>query len=148
VQDVPPADLSLLTSGDGLAIGGRLLGRTRSRGVQCCPAPAASPTSAEPAAAAAPTPAPASPADPAAAEKAQRAAAIYERNIAKLPTAEAALARKQKICPVMEKPLGSMGKPVKVAVAGREVFICCEGCREELLAKTAETLKKIPSAAR
>lgn len=70
----------------------------------------------------------------------------YEKAIAKLSKEDAALARYQVICPVMEKPLGSMGMPVKVDVAGRSVFICCEGCREELLEKTDESLKRIPPA--
>lgn len=69
---------------------------------------------------------------------------IYDRHISKLPEAEAALARQQRICPVMEKPLGSMGTPIKVDVQGRAVYICCEGCREELLAKPEESLARIP----
>lgn len=77
--------------------------------------------------------------------KEEKLKVIYERHIAKLPAAEAAAARKQRICPVMEKPLGSMGTPVQVDVKGRKVYICCEGCREELLAKPDETLKKIPA---
>jgi len=69
---------------------------------------------------------------------------IYDRHISKLPEAEAALARKQRICPVMEKPLGSMGTPIKVEVQGRMVYICCEGCREELLEKPEESLARLP----
>lgn len=39
----------------------------------------------------------------------------------------------QKICPVSEEPLGSMGAPKTVDVDGREVWICCDGCRDKLL---------------
>lgn len=35
----------------------------------------------------------------------------------------------QKICPVMGKPLGSMGKPIKVKIGEEELFLCCEACR-------------------
>ena len=31
-------------------------------------------------------------------------------------------------CPVTGKPLGSMGPPVRVTVAGRSVLLCCQGC--------------------
>ena len=36
--------------------------------------------------------------------------------------------------------LGSMGTPIKVDVSGTPVFICCEGCRESLLAEPAKYL--------
>jgi len=36
--------------------------------------------------------------------------------------------------PVTKLELGSMGTPPKVDVDGKQVFLCCEGCRERLLA--------------
>jgi Cu(I)/Ag(I) efflux system membrane fusion protein len=33
-------------------------------------------------------------------------------------------------CPVTGKPLGSMGPPVTVNVAGRSVMLCCKGCED------------------
>ena len=36
-----------------------------------------------------------------------------------------------------------MGTPIKVDVNGRPVFICCEGCRESLLAEPAKYLAKL-----
>jgi Cu(I)/Ag(I) efflux system membrane fusion protein len=42
------------------------------------------------------------------------------------------LIARQKVCPVTGEDLGSMGGPVKVEVAGRVVFICCEGCEAAL----------------
>jgi hypothetical protein len=63
--------------------------------------------------------------------------------LAELSTEDRALAVKQKICPVSGETLGSMGAPKKVDVKGRAVFICCDGCREQLLAKPDEYLAKI-----
>jgi Cu(I)/Ag(I) efflux system membrane fusion protein len=40
-------------------------------------------------------------------------------------------------------PLGSMGVPIKVDVDGRPVFICCEGCRDELLAEPSKYIAKL-----
>ena len=42
------------------------------------------------------------------------------------------LATKQVICPVTEVRLGTlgMGTPIKLEIKGRDVFICCEGCRK------------------
>lgn len=48
--------------------------------------------------------------------------------ISELPESEQAAALEQKICPVSEEPIGSMGKPIKVSVESKDVFVCCEGC--------------------
>lgn len=53
------------------------------------------------------------------------------------------LIEKQKTCPVTDQPLGSMGKPVKVVVKGRTVFLCCAGCKKKLLADPDKYLKKL-----
>jgi len=53
----------------------------------------------------------------------------------------------QKMCPVTDMPLGSMGGPIKVLVEGRPVFICCEGCRESLLAEPNKYLTKLDTEA-
>jgi hypothetical protein len=42
------------------------------------------------------------------------------------------LAEQQVICPVGTGKLGLMGTPVKVHVADRDVFICCDHCEEAL----------------
>jgi len=55
-----------------------------------------------------------------------------DAELAKLSAEDQAVARKQKMCPVSDHPLGSMGVPIKVAVKGQDVFICCEGCKGEL----------------
>jgi Cu(I)/Ag(I) efflux system membrane fusion protein len=66
---------------------------------------------------------------------------------AKLSRQDRGMAEKQRICPVTELPLGSMGTPPKVDVNGRPVFICCEGCRARLLAETVKYLARLPEEA-
>lgn len=53
------------------------------------------------------------------------------------------LIEKQKICPVSDAALGSMGAPVKVTVKDRIVFLCCEGCKAKLLADPDKYLAKL-----
>ena len=50
------------------------------------------------------------------------------KGVALLPPSEQEAALRQRICPVTQEPLGSMGKPLRVSVAGRSVFVCCQGC--------------------
>jgi hypothetical protein len=45
---------------------------------------------------------------------------------------DAALIARQKVCPVTDEPLGSMGPPVRVVVEGKTVFVCCKGCVADL----------------
>ena len=54
------------------------------------------------------------------------------------------LADKQRICPVTELPLNSMGGPVAVMVSGRKVFICCLGCEKRLKDSPEKYLVRIP----
>ena len=49
----------------------------------------------------------------------------------------------QQVCPVSDQSLGSMGTPIKVTVNGRDVFLCCESCREKLEANPDEYLAKL-----
>jgi hypothetical protein len=71
------------------------------------------------------------------------AAAKIEANLASFPAEDRALALKQKICPVSGEALGSMGPPIKLNVAGHDVFICCEGCEDPLVSDPAKHLAKI-----
>lgn len=66
--------------------------------------------------------------------------------LAKLPSEDRALAEKQKICPVTDALLGSMGTPVKVTVKGRTVFLCCEGCEEDINKNADKYLAKLAQA--
>lgn len=49
----------------------------------------------------------------------------------------------QKVCPVTDKPLGSMGEPPKVIVNGEEVFLCCSGCESEIKSDPEKYLAKL-----
>lgn len=48
--------------------------------------------------------------------------------ISELPATDQTAALQQRICPVTQELLGSMGKPIRVNLNGRTVFVCCEGC--------------------
>ena len=50
----------------------------------------------------------------------------------------------QKLCPVMDEPLGSMGTPLKVSGLERDVFLCCKGCVKFLEKEPAKFLAKLP----
>ncbi len=52
-----------------------------------------------------------------------------------LSQADQKIVDSQKICPVTEAPLGSMGQPVFVLAGGRRVALCCKGCERALLAE-------------
>jgi hypothetical protein len=67
-----------------------------------------------------------------------------EAGLAKLTPADRAAAEAQKFCPVQDTiRLGAMGTPVKVSVGGKDVFLCCEGCRAAALKDADRTLKAI-----
>lgn len=63
--------------------------------------------------------------------------------LSELSEADRTAALDQKICPVSEKPLGSMGAPIKVAVDGQEVFVCCEACVATVKENPDEYLAKL-----
>jgi len=89
------------------------------------------------------------PAAPAATDGAEMDAAPTEITaaMAELDEADRTAALAQKICPVSDEPLGSMGAPLKVDVAGRTVFICCEHCRDSLLKEPQKFLAKLDTPA-
>ncbi len=64
--------------------------------------------------------------------------------LAALAPDDRAAAAAQKTCPVTGESLGSMGTPKKVAVNGRAVFVCCEGCEETIQDDPATYLAKLP----
>src|SRR3954451_19896098 len=69
--------------------------------------------------------------------------AKIKASLALLSTEDRALAEKQKICPVSGEPLGAMGAPKKISVAGHDVFICCQGCEKELTSEPDKYLAKL-----
>ena len=68
---------------------------------------------------------------------------IVKAELAKLPPEDAASAEAQRICPVSGEMLGTMGAPPKVDVNGQQVWICCDGCKDTLLASPDEYLAKL-----
>lgn len=72
--------------------------------------------------------------------------AKMKAEVAKLSPEDAAAVTKQHNCPVTDEMLGSMGPPLKVAVGDKQVWICCEACRKELLANQAKYLAKLPKS--
>ena len=63
--------------------------------------------------------------------------------LAKLSPEDATSAEKQHICPVSGEMLGTMGAPLKIDVNGQQVWICCDGCKDKLLASPDEYLAKL-----
>ena len=81
--------------------------------------------------------------DPPAADGNQQVQAADPPGLAQLSEADRKLAKAQKNCPVSGEPLGGMGKPIKLSVKSRTVFLCCNGCKAEFLAHTDKYLKKL-----
>lgn len=54
------------------------------------------------------------------------------KGVRQLSPSDQRLAMQQRTCPVTGDLLGSMGKPIKVNVNGRSVFVCCQGCVDEV----------------
>lgn len=54
------------------------------------------------------------------------------KGVRQLSSSDQRLALQQRTCPVTGDLLGSMGKPIKVSVNGRSVFVCCQGCVDEV----------------
>jgi Cu(I)/Ag(I) efflux system membrane fusion protein len=69
-----------------------------------------------------------------------------EEALAKLSEEDRNLAIAQKLCPVSDEPLGSMGAPIKLNVNGRDVFICCDGCGDFLKEEPEKYLAKLPKS--
>jgi multidrug efflux pump subunit AcrA (membrane-fusion protein) len=71
--------------------------------------------------------------------------------LAKLPPEDRKLAEAQRWCAVQtDKLLGSMGKPVKLMIKGKPVFLCCAGCEDEAREdpdKTLATVEKLRAKA-
>ena len=64
--------------------------------------------------------------------------------LSKLNPDDRRLVEAQEFCPILaQNRLGSMGKPFKVLIDEKPMFLCCEGCKEEALAHPIETLAKV-----
>lgn len=64
-------------------------------------------------------------------------------NLEKLTPDDRALAQSQKLCPVTDEPLGSMGVPIKLTVKDQPVFICCKACEKSAQKDPDKTLQKV-----
>lgn len=63
--------------------------------------------------------------------------------VKKLPEAEQVVAMEQKLCPISNENLGSMGMPIKVTLKDQAVYLCCGGCKKEAEAAPEATLAKL-----
>ncbi len=63
--------------------------------------------------------------------------------MANFPEEDRQSAMKQHFCPVSGEMLGTMGEPEKVEVDGQSVWICCDGCKDKLLAAPEKYLAKL-----
>ncbi len=74
----------------------------------------------------------------------QPSASPEEDAFAELSPEDRALAEKQKTCPVSGDPLGSMGKPYKVTIQGRDILLCCLGCKAQIEENPEQYLANLP----
>jgi hypothetical protein len=56
------------------------------------------------------------------------------RGISLVPESDRALALRQRTCPVTRELLGAHGRPLKITIGQRTVFVCCQGCLNDLKA--------------
>ncbi|HEY2827044.1 MAG TPA: efflux RND transporter periplasmic adaptor subunit [Pirellulales bacterium] len=68
--------------------------------------------------------------------------------LAKLSPEDQKLVESQRLCPVTENRLGSMGAPFKLMIEGEPVFLCCDGCKDEALKDPQATLAKVANLKR
>ena len=52
----------------------------------------------------------------------------------------------QATCPISGQPLGSMGKPPKITVGDKSLFVCCAGCTKKVEASPEQYLTKYYTA--
>jgi hypothetical protein len=94
-------------------------------------------------------PAPATPAPSTPALSPERLAKV-RAGLDKLTADDRKRAVAQRLCPIQEKPLGLMGKPIELTLDGGTVFLCCKACEDDAKAdpkgalKKAEAFKKLP----
>ena len=67
--------------------------------------------------------------------------------LGKLSAQDRASAERQKLCPLTGMPLGSMGTPVKIDIAGQTVWLCCAGCEAEAAENAEQVLEKLGQSA-
>lgn len=63
--------------------------------------------------------------------------------LAKLSPQDRLLAEAQKVCPITDEPLGSMGEPIKIMLKGEPVFLCCKGCTKDAQKEPDKIIEKV-----
>lgn len=81
--------------------------------------------------------------NPVKANPAKYAAGRPQILVATATQADAAAIAAQKICPVMDEPLGGMGTPIKVTVGDKPIYLCCKGCIKKIEAEPAKYLAMV-----
>jgi hypothetical protein len=72
-----------------------------------------------------------------------------QSELAKLAEPDRKAAEAQRFCVVLPNSrLGSMGKPQRLAIGGKAIFVCCEGCTAEAIADPQKTLSALDSLQR
>ncbi|QDV78334.1 hypothetical protein [Botrimarina mediterranea] len=71
-------------------------------------------------------------------------AAKTQLTVAPATAADAAAIALQKVCPVMDEPLGGMGTPLKVTGLRRDIYLCCKGCLKMLEKDPEKYLAMLP----
>lgn len=73
-------------------------------------------------------------------------------NLAKLSEEDRRLAEDQKYCSIeQDNLLGAMGKPIKLVLKGKPVFLCCPSCQDmakENPDRTLDTVEKLKAKAK
>jgi hypothetical protein len=68
-------------------------------------------------------------------------------SVVRLTEADRPRVERQRMCPVMEDTeLGAHGAPIKLLVGDRTLFVCCEGCVEEVQKSPGQYLQKAATA--
>ena len=65
------------------------------------------------------------------------------KGLAELSDADRTAAEKQLVCPLSGDVLGSVGKPYKVTIKDKTVFLCCPDCEEEITKNPDKYLAKL-----
>jgi YHS domain-containing protein len=74
---------------------------------------------------------------------AQYAAGRPQITVTTATQSDAAAIAAQKVCPVMDEPLGGMGTPIKVMVGDKPIYLCCKGCTKKIQAEPAKYLAMV-----
>jgi Cu(I)/Ag(I) efflux system membrane fusion protein len=70
-------------------------------------------------------------------------AAAPRRGPAPAPRPASLTVEEQKVCPVTNAKLGSMGEPISVEIEGQKVWVCCAGCFPKLQGAPARYLARL-----